>query len=97
VKRAGITKTGNNEVRRVLDQAAWCYRFPARVTRWQESTVSQADKKVRDVAWRAQVRLCARYRKLVARGKKAPIACMAVARELATFVWEMGHVVPLAR
>jgi hypothetical protein len=67
------------------------------VTRWQESAVSQADKKVRDVAWRAQVRLCARYRKLVARGKKAPIACMAVARELATFVWEMGQVVPLAR
>ena len=97
VKRAGITKTGNNEVRRILDQAAWCYRFPARVTRWQESAVSQADKKVRDVAWRAQVRLCARYRQLVARGKKAPIACMAVARELATFVWEMGQVVPLAR
>jgi transposase len=95
VKRAGITKTGNNEVRRVLDQSAWCYRFPARVTRWKEGTYSDTDKKVRDVAWRAQVRLCARYRKLIARGKKAPVACMAVARELAAFVWEMGQVVPL--
>ena len=88
--------TGIRKVRRILDQAAWCYRFPARVTRWQERTVSEADKRVRDIAWRAQVRLCARYRKLMARGKRAPVVCMAVARELATFVWEMGQVVPLA-
>lgn len=94
--RGGITKAGNNEARRILDQCAWCYRFPARVTTWQAQTYSGAEKQVRDVAWRAQVRLCARYRKLIARGKKAPVACMAVARELATFIWEMGQVVPLA-
>lgn len=52
-------------------------------------------QKSADVAWRAQVRLCARYRKLIARGKRAPVACMAVARELATFIWEMGQVVPV--
>jgi transposase len=95
VRRSGITKTGNTEVRRILDQCAWCYRFPARVTKWQASTYSEAEKKVRDVAWRAQVRLCTRYRTLIARGKKAPVACMAVARELAAFVWEMGQIVPL--
>jgi transposase len=95
VRRTGITKAGNNEVRRILDQCAWCYRFPARVTRGQAETYSGADKNVRDVAWRAQVRLCTRYRKLIARGKKAPVACMAVARELACFIWEMGQVVPL--
>jgi transposase len=96
VRRAGITKTGNSEVRRVLDQCAWCYRFPARVAGHKERIFSTAGKEVRDVAWRAQVRLCARYRKLIARGKKAPVACMAVARELATFIWEMGQIVPLA-
>lgn len=96
VRRFGITKTGNNEARRILDQCAWCYRFPARVSRWQAQTYTDAEKKVRDVAWRAQVRLCARYRRLIARGKKAPVACMAVARELATFIWEMGQIVPLA-
>lgn len=96
VRRSGITKGGNSEARRILDQCAWCYRFPARVSRWQAQTYSDAEKNVRDVAWRAQVRLCARYRKLIARGKKAPVACMAVARELATFIWEMGQVVPLA-
>jgi transposase len=96
VKRAGITKTGNNEARRILDQAAWCYRWPARVAKKRERAYAMADKQVRDIAWRAQVRLCGKYRHLIARGKKAPIACMAVARELATFVWEMGQVVPLA-
>lgn len=95
IRRGGITKTGNREVRRILDQCAWCYRFPARVTNWQLKSYSEAEKKVRDVAWRAQVRLCARYRKLIARGKKTPVACMAVARELVGFIWEMGKVVPL--
>lgn len=95
IRRSGITKTGNTEVRRILDQCAWCYRFPARVARGKEQLYSDAEKRVREVAWRAQVRLCTRYRKLIARGKRAPIACMAVARELATFIWEMGQVVPL--
>jgi transposase len=95
IKRAGITKAGNLEVRRVLVQAAWCYRFPARVTKDKERRYTEAEKKVRDVAWRAQVRLCSRYRRFIAGGKKASVACTAVARELGTFVWEMGQVVPL--
>jgi len=95
VKRSGITKTGNMEVRRVLDQCAWCYRYPARVAINKERFYHAASQQVRDVAWRAQVRLCTRYRKLIARGKKSPVACIAVARELATFIWEMGQVVPL--
>jgi transposase len=96
VRRAGITRAGNSEARRVLIQGAWCYRFPARVTKEKEKQVAAADKTVRDIAWRAQVRLCGRYRQLIARGKKAPIACVAVARELACFVWEMGRAVPIA-
>ena len=42
-----------------------------------------------------QVRLCSRYRRLIALGKPAPVACAAVARELATFIWEMGQIVPI--
>jgi transposase len=95
VKRSGITKTGNAEARRILIQSAWCYRFPARVTKHKEKVCAETEKKIRDVAWRAQVRLCTRYRKLVAGGKRAPIACTAVARELTSFIWEMGQVVPL--
>ena len=94
-KREGITKAGNGEARRVLIQAAWCYRFPARITKQKEMKLTAAEKAVRDVAWKAQVRLCARYRRFIAGGKMAPIACAAIARELVTFIWEMGQIVPL--
>jgi transposase len=95
IRRAGITRAGNTEARRVLIQGAWSYRFPARVTKAKEGKIAGAEKTIRDIAWRAQVRLCSRYRRLVANGKKAPVACVAVARELATFVWEMGQAVPI--
>lgn len=96
IRRSKMTKAGNSEVRRVIIQGAWCYRFPARVTRPKEVKISAADKDIRDVAWRARVRLCSRYRRLIANGKKAPVACSAVARELVTFIWEMGQKVPIA-
>jgi transposase len=96
VNRMGITKRGNTEVRRVLTQSAWTYRFPARITADFEKRNFDADKKVRELAWRAQVRLCGRYRRLLARGKKAQVVCIAIARELTCFIWEMGQlVVPL--
>jgi transposase len=95
IKRFKLTKAGNSEARRVLIQGAWSYRFPARVTRQKEAKLSATENCIRDVAWRAQVRLSCRYRRLIALGKKAPIACTAVARELATFIWEMGQIVPI--
>ncbi len=95
VKRGGLTKAGNSEARRVLIQGAWCYRFPARVTTQKEPKLSATEACIRDVAWRAQLRLCSRYRRLIALGKRAPIVCAAVARELATFIWEMGQIVPI--
>lgn len=45
----------------------------------------------RDIAWKAQLRLCGRYRKLIARGKKSQIAVTAVARELLGFVWAIAR------
>ncbi len=93
VHRGRITKRGNMEVRRVLTQSAWTYRFPARVTVDFEKQNFDADKRVRELAWRAQVRLCQRYKKLSARGKKAQVVCMAIARELTCFIWEMGQLV----
>ena len=56
---------------------------------------STTESCVRDVAWRAQLRLCSRYRRLIALGKKSPVVCAAIARELATFIWEMGQIVAL--
>jgi transposase len=50
-------------------------------------------KPVRDIAWKAQVRLCARYRRLSATGKKSPVVVAAIAREIAAFLWAIGQVV----
>ncbi|MGD8590754.1 MAG: IS110 family transposase [Chromatiales bacterium] len=96
VRRGGITKTGNREARRVLIQSAWCYRYPARISKKTEKGFNAAEKKVRDVAWRAQVRLCSRYRQLSARGKKTPVICTAIARELTCFIREMGQTVAVS-
>jgi transposase len=54
-------------------------------------------KAVHAIAWKAQIRLCARYRRLVASSKKTPVVIAAIAREMAAFLWAIGHQVePLA-
>jgi transposase len=96
VRRGGITKTGNREARRMLVEAAWSYRYPARVSMGKTDVVSRQPKSVRDLAWKAQVRLCARFRKLSASGKRPTVVVAAIARELSGFVWAMGQEVRLA-
>jgi hypothetical protein len=50
---------------------------------------------IRAIAWRAQLRLCHRYRRLSARGLQYNIVCVAIARELAGYIWDIGqHVSP---
>jgi len=68
---------------------------PARVANGKERQFSAAEKNLRAIAWRAQIRLCSRYRRLIALGERAPVVCAAVARELTTFIWEMGQIVPI--
>jgi transposase len=46
---------------------------------------------IRSIAWKAQVRLCARYRRLIANGKKTPVATTAIARELAALLRAIGQ------
>lgn len=91
VRRAGLTLTGNRRARRVLIEGAWTYRYPARVSNTLRPRLEGLPKPVRDIAWKAQVRLCARYRRLIAAGKKAPVAIAAIAREMAAFLWAIGH------
>jgi len=90
----GITKAGNGHARRVLVEAAWAYRYPAKVSRHLQLRLQHLPKPIPDIAWRAQVRLCARFRRLVARGKNPNIAVVAVARELAAFMWAIAREVP---
>lgn len=89
--RGDITKTGNAHARRVLVEAAWNYRFPARlshpITRRQEGQ----SKAVRDIAWKAQLRLGYRYRKLQSRKLHQNKIIVAIARELAGFLWDIAR------
>jgi transposase len=89
-RRGGITKTGNGHVRRVLVEAAWCYRFPARKTVHLQRRAKQTSAAVQAIAWKAQKRLCGRYGHLLAVGKLKVQACTAVARELAGFIWAIA-------
>ncbi len=91
VRRGGITKAGNSRARRVLVEGAWTYRFPARMSRLLKARQGTVPKPVRDIAWKAQVRLCGRYRRLVEAGKQKNVATTAIAREMAAFLWAIGR------
>src|SRR5688500_4386263 len=95
VEGGGIIKAGNGRARRVLVEGAWSYRFPARVTSPIQARLDQAPEEVRAIAWKAQLRLCARFRRLVAAGKNVNVVTTAVAREMAAFAWAIAcHVSP---
>lgn len=91
VRRKGLTLAGNRRARRALIEAAWTYRYPARVSETLRARLDGLPKAVRDIAWKGQVRLCARYRRLSAAGKKLPVVVAAIAREIAAFLWAIGR------
>jgi len=96
VRRLGaITRTGNGHARRMLVEAAWNYRFPARISRALQARQEGQPQAVRDIAWQAQVRLSRRYRALKARQINHNKICVAVARELTGFVWAIARQVEL--
>src|SRR5258708_66389 len=82
VKRGGITKAGNAAARRLLIEAAWSYRFPARLSRELLLRQESQPRPIPDIAWKGQVRLCARYRRLARPGKPANIATTPIARQV---------------
>ena len=90
-RRGSITKAGNSHVRRMLVEAAWAYRFRARVSRALLKRQEGLPQEIRDIAWKAQVRLCARYRHLWAKGKVKQVVTTAIARELCGFIWAIAN------
>jgi transposase len=94
IRRGGITKTGNGHVRKVLVEAAWAYRMQARVSRVLLKRQQGVPQKVCRIAWKAQLRLCARYRRLTAKGKPKQKVVTAIARELSAFLWAIAKQVP---
>jgi len=90
-RQGEITKAGNTVARRMLIEAAWSYRFPARISRHQLVQQEHLAKPIRDIAWKAQERLCRRHRKLIRAGKLKTVVTVAIARELTGFVWAIAH------
>ncbi|QAB01055.1 MULTISPECIES: IS110 family RNA-guided transposase [Agrobacterium tumefaciens complex] len=91
VRRGSITKGGNGRVRHMLVESAWTYRHPPKVGARKLYRLEQAPPKVREIAWKAQSRLTARYRMLAGRGKRTTVVCTAIARELAGFMWAVAR------
>jgi transposase len=89
-RKGSITKTGNAHLRRVLVEASWSYRrgpqLSGELRRRQEGLAPE----IKEISWKAQNRLCSRYRRLCAKGKPEPQAVTAVARELLGFMWAIG-------
>jgi len=84
-----ITRAGNSHARRILVECAWSYRFPPRVTGHIRRKSKDAPDYAQQIAWRAQKRLCGRYMKMVLAGKNAKVITVAIARELAGFIWDI--------
>jgi len=72
-------------------EAAWSYRYPARVSREKQPKVAAAPRRVREIAWKAQTRLCGRFRSLTRKGKRPTVIATAIARELSAFIWAINR------
>jgi transposase len=88
-RQGSITKTGNNHARRMLVESAWSYRFPARQTMHLKRKAKTATEQSKAIAWNAQKRLCGRYQTLTQSGKNTKLVCVAIARELSGFIWDI--------
>jgi transposase len=94
-RQGAITKAGNTHARRALVEGAWAYRYPATVSRHLQLRLEKQPKVIQDISWKAQVRLCKRYRRLGARGNHANVVTVAMARELAGFLGAIAQQVPV--
>ena len=96
-RQGAMTKTGNSPARRALVAGAGAYRSPAKVSRHLPLRWEKGPKVIQDLSWQAQVRLCKRSRRLVARGKQVNQVVVAIAREMAAFVWAIAREVKVTR
>src|SRR5512132_672519 len=86
-QQGSMPKTGHSQARRALVEGAWAYRYPATVSRHLPLRLAKLPPAIQAISWKAQVRLCTRYRQLMAKGKNANQVVVAIARELSAFMW----------
>jgi transposase len=94
-RQGAITQAGNTHARRALVEGAWAYRYPAEVSRHLQLRLEHPPQAIQDISWKAQLRLCQRYRRLIARGKHANQVVVAIARELVGFMWAIAKQIPV--
>jgi transposase len=90
VRRGAITKTGNAHLRRIAGEAAWAYQYRPAISVQMKKRQEGVSEEVKEIAWKAQHRLCTRYRRLVAKGKLRQKVTTAIGRELLGFIWAIG-------
>ena len=95
-KKGAITKTGNQHARRVLVEAGWAYRFHAKVSKEMQKRQDGTPLKVRDIAWKAQLRLTKRFSVMANNGKPRNVIVVAMAREIAAFMWAIAQEIPIS-
>jgi transposase len=90
-RQGAITKAGNSAARRMLVEIAWHYQHAPRVSPIIATRHDGLPKAVTDIAWAAQLRLHAKFKRLLTRRLMKNKAVVAIARELAGFVWAIGR------
>jgi transposase len=90
IQRGSLTKTGNAHIRRILGEASWSYRNGGTGKALLERR-KRCPEKVQRIARKAQERLHRKFWRMVNKGKRSQVAVMAVARELAGFVWGIAR------
>lgn len=95
-RRGSITRAGNGAAWTMLVEAGWADRLPAREERRSRDRVADLPEEIQAIGWKAQVRLCQRFRRLSAVGKPQPKVNVAIARELAGSAWDIARRTPVA-
>jgi hypothetical protein len=90
-----MTQTGNSHARRALVEGAWAYRYSAKVSRHLPLRREKLPKAIQAIRWKAQVRLCKRFRQRMAKGKNAHQVVVAIARALSAFMGAIATQVPV--
>jgi len=86
-----ITKCGNGRARRLLVQGAHTYKHKANISTELQKRQESLPKEITDIAWQAQLRLCRRYNRLMSRGKHRNVVVIAIAREMAAYIWAIAR------
>jgi transposase len=92
-----ITKCGNGRARRLLVEGAHSYRYPANISTDMQKRQENLPKDIIDIAWKAQLRLCRRYQKLMHKGKRYNLVVTAIAREMIAYIWAISREVVLTQ